>query len=153
MEKKIPDKLYKRILQVIPIACVDLLVINPKNEILLLKRKNQPSKGQWWFPGGRVHFMETRKHAATRKLKEECGSAGNILEEIGTYEVILHKKSSHPSHGITTVYKMQLKNSKVVLDNQSTSFSWKPCSQWLKEVKSSFVKMILQKYNYDHFSK
>lgn len=36
-------------------------------------RENQPEQGKWWFPGGRIHFGESRLDAARRKVKEECG--------------------------------------------------------------------------------
>ncbi len=52
----IEDKLYEKILQVMPISCVDLLVMDEFGRILLLRRKNEPAAGQWWFLGGRVQF-------------------------------------------------------------------------------------------------
>lgn len=47
----IPETLFKKIISVIPIACVDLVVVNPEKDILMVNRKNEPEKGEWWFPG------------------------------------------------------------------------------------------------------
>ena len=143
--KNIPDELYSRILKIIPIACVDLIVTNSKREILLLKRKNTPAKDEWWFPGGRVHFMETREDAVGRKLREECGLQGKIVKEIGTYDLILDEENNNPSHAITTVFHVEVNNDKVAIDNQSVEYEWRLCNGWLKNIKSPFVRMILQK--------
>jgi len=80
----IEEELYDKIKSVMPIPCVDLVVINNQEEVLMLKRENEPAKGLWWFPGGRVHHNETRADAALRKLKEECGLKGLSCDEIGT---------------------------------------------------------------------
>lgn len=66
----IPEELYKKILELAPIACVDIVVRSPQG-ILLVKRTNEPANGQWWFPGGRIFKHETFRVAAARKLKEE----------------------------------------------------------------------------------
>lgn len=148
--KHIPDNLYQQILRALPIACVDLIVENSKKEILLLKRKNEPAMGEWWFPGGRIHFMEIRPEAVVRKLREECGMEGRIISEIGTYDVLLGKGGEHPSHGITTVFHVQVGEDDVRMDDQSEAHAWKPCSDWLDLSGTPFVKMILQTFKDTH---
>jgi len=127
-----------------PIACVDLIVMNSEKEILLLKRKNEPAKNEWWFPGGRIHFLEARKDAAVRKLYEECGLKGEVIKEIGTYDLILSQGVNPPSHAITTVFRINVKADKVRIDHQSVRSQWKSSDAWLKSVKAPFVKMILK---------
>lgn len=56
--KVITLKLYKTFHQLMPIACVDL-VIKSDYGILLGKRRNKPAQGKWWFMGGRVLKGET----------------------------------------------------------------------------------------------
>lgn len=50
----IPENDYKKILSTMPILCVDLIIFFD-GKCLLLKKKNEPAKGQYWFPGGRVY--------------------------------------------------------------------------------------------------
>lgn len=66
----IPEEEYSKIQAVIPILCVDCLIVH-QNKCLLLKRTKEPAKGQYWYPGGRVFKCETLQDAALRKTREE----------------------------------------------------------------------------------
>lgn len=66
----IPAEEYSRIQAVLPILCVDCLIIHEK-KCLLLRRSREPAKEQYWFPGGRVSKGELIRDAATRKVREE----------------------------------------------------------------------------------
>lgn len=53
-------------------ACVDVIVFDASTEqILLIKRKNEPFKGCLALPGGYVDSTETVEAAAERELYEE----------------------------------------------------------------------------------
>ena len=75
---RISDTVYNHILEMIPILCVDVVVVH-QGKCLLLKRKNHPAKGQWWFPGGRILKNETIEHAVKRKADEEVNLQGQYL--------------------------------------------------------------------------
>ena len=62
----------------------DALLI-AKNEVLLIRRKNDPFSGSWALPGGFVDPDEKIPDAAMRELQEETGIAGIPLREFGTY--------------------------------------------------------------------
>ena len=143
----IPEKFYQEIISVMPIPCVDLLVVDKTGKILLLKRKNEPEKGKWWFPGGRVHFGETRQAADIRKLKEECGLVAENVTEVGTYDVILDMPNMKgQSHGITTLFFAHVAtDSPIVLDAQSLEADWQTLEAWMKERLHSFIRNNLAK--------
>ncbi len=82
----IPLQLYKKILGLMPIPCVDL-VFKSGNDIYLFKRSYEPAKDEWWLAGGRIKRGETFKQAAIRKAKEEIGVDVKIIKQIGTYEI------------------------------------------------------------------
>lgn len=84
-KKKIPLKLYKKIIGLMPICCVDA-VFKSGNKVFLFKRAYEPAKNEWWLIGGRVLKGETLKDAVIRKVKEEAGVEVNILKIIGVYE-------------------------------------------------------------------
>lgn len=73
----IPNAEYIKIQQVLPILCVDLVMIY-QARCLLLRRLNHPAKDQWWLPGGRVLKNETIKDATVRKAREEVGLNGRF---------------------------------------------------------------------------
>ena len=143
----IPESLYKEISKIMPIPCVDLLVTDREEKVLLVKRKNEPAEGQWWFPGGRVYYGESRQAAAIRKLKEECGLVANDFAEMGTYDVMLNlQKMKGMSHGITTLFSMKvLDTSPFILDSQSLEADWRSSKEWLREKLHFFIRSHLKK--------
>lgn len=55
----------------VPIPAVGAVVFK-EGKILTIKRGNEPSKGKWSIPGGRVELGETTCDAARREVMEEC---------------------------------------------------------------------------------
>lgn len=53
--------------------------------VLLIKRGNEPYKGQWAFPGGFLEPDETLEEAARRELKEETGLSPKFFNEVGSF--------------------------------------------------------------------
>ncbi len=51
-------------------------------KILLVKRGNEPFKGQWALPGGFIEIDEELDDAVIRELKEETGIAHDKLEQV-----------------------------------------------------------------------
>jgi len=71
-----------------PMVTVDAAVFDisdNKPKILLIKRGNEPFKGQWAFPGGFVETDEELQDAAARELAEEAGLTGVKLEQLHTF--------------------------------------------------------------------
>ena len=111
----IPKLEYKTILANMPIVCVDLIIIN-NGKFLLLKRNNEPAKGEFWFPGGRILKLETIKSAALRKAKLEVNLDCNFHKVISVEETIFDKKSdmSTTVHTINIVCKLTTDNIKEI---------------------------------------
>jgi 8-oxo-dGTP diphosphatase len=73
-----------------PIAAVGAVVFK-EGKILAIKRGQEPSKGLWSIPGGRIELGETAQEAARREVREECSievqiervldSANNIIRD------------------------------------------------------------------------
>jgi len=145
----IPETIYTQIVHIMPIPCVDLLVEDENGKILLIKRANEPAKGYWWFPGGRIHYLESREQAAKRKLKEECGFSAFQIHEWGTYDVILDMPgSTNPRHGVTTLYHVYVRQQgDVILDDQGLDSEWRTPDEWLDEGLHSFVIRIINTFN------
>jgi ADP-ribose pyrophosphatase YjhB (NUDIX family) len=68
------------------IPCVGGVVINPAGFLLVVQRKNEPARGLWSLPGGRVEPGETAAAAAVREVAEETGIVAQVLREVGTVQ-------------------------------------------------------------------
>ncbi|MEE4356342.1 MAG: NUDIX hydrolase [Desulfococcaceae bacterium] len=66
----------------IPAACV--ILTNPQNQVLLVKRSVEPKKNLWCLPGGFMELGETPQQSAVRELREETGLRGRIERLLGT---------------------------------------------------------------------
>lgn len=69
---------------VTPLLTVDTVIVYI-NKIVLIKRQNQPFRGQFALPGGFVEVGETVETAAIRESKEETGLDVEILKLLGVY--------------------------------------------------------------------
>ena len=71
-----------------PIAGVGVVVFR-NEEVLLVKRKKAPYKGQWSIPGGKQQLGETVTQAARRELMEETGVEVNELTLIDVIDIMV----------------------------------------------------------------
>ena len=143
----IPGEFYRRILAVMPIVCVDLMVIDADGRLLLLRRRDEPAKGHWWFPGGRVHLGETRADTASRKLKEECGLGSDqcTITELITADVILPGDRGGLRHAVSTVFRIEMSKmaSPLQLDEHTEAAEWRFPVAWLRENLHPFVRRLV----------
>ncbi len=123
----IPDKIYAEIVQNVPILCVDLLMKDESGSYLLLKRKNEPLKNEYYLPGGRIFIGESLEDAARRKAKEETGvRVKGPLLLVGIYEDVFTLSSfgAHTYHTLSMVFSCSVEGrSEILLNNYSDA--WK----------------------------
>jgi colanic acid biosynthesis protein WcaH len=81
----IPDDDWRTIVANAPVVSVDLLV-RRDGGLVFGKRRNEPVKGWWFLPGGRVQKGETRVEAVHRVAREELGLSVEIVESLGAFE-------------------------------------------------------------------
>jgi GDP-mannose mannosyl hydrolase len=131
-----------------PIVCVDCLVVNDVGNYLLVKRKNEPLKGEYWVPGGRLHKNERLVDAVQRKMREEIGVEVEILESLGFFEEFFeHTAEDAPggAHSISLLYLVKPKSYDIRLDDQSVEWGWfKDIPQRLKQYPGLSIPDIEQ---------
>jgi len=98
----IEEPLYTQIKSVIPIPCVDLLIVH-NNRLLLMLRNNEPGKDLWFSPGGRIQKGETPEEAVIRVIRKETGLEPIKIEQKGTMSHIWPE-----AHAVTTYYKVEV---------------------------------------------
>lgn len=55
------------------VPCVGALAYDAEGRLLLIRRRNEPGRGLWSVPGGRVEAGESDAEAVVREMAEETG--------------------------------------------------------------------------------
>jgi len=124
----IPVEQYRQILEVMPILCVDVVIKNARGDYLLVKRANEPLKGQWWVVGGRAHKNETLEQAVIRNVKQETSLTIATVQPIGYYENTFKNNSiklTTPFHAVSLVFLTVIDERQLIkLDGQSLEWQF-----------------------------
>ena len=80
---------FKVIVENALLVSIDLCLVSD-SKILLGKRNNEPLKGNWFTPGGRIHKNESWQHALLRICEVEVGLRGILIEDFSLMGVWDH---------------------------------------------------------------
>lgn len=88
----------------------DCVVINPHDEVLLIRRGNDPYRGCWALPGGFMEMDETIECCAVRELQEETGLvvAADDVRLVGVFSRVDRDPRGRT---VTAAYGVHLKES------------------------------------------
>jgi colanic acid biosynthesis protein WcaH len=114
----IPDTLYNQIMKCLPIVSVEAVIVKD-DAFLFLRRNNEPAKGKWWFPGGRIHKGESLEQTLCREIKEETD-----LEIIENKLINVYSRVFPERHDITIVYLCKCKEGKIELNNEHSKYAY-----------------------------
>ena len=114
----IPDSLYKEIVKWMPIPSVEAIIVR-NGKLLLLRRKYDPAKGQWWFPGGRIRKGESIEEALFREVEEETGLTVTNYRLVNVYSRIFPER-----HDITIVFLCECDEGEVKLNDEHSEFKF-----------------------------
>jgi ADP-ribose pyrophosphatase YjhB (NUDIX family) len=68
------------------VDCVGALVYDEQHRLLVIQRANEPGRGLWSLPGGRVEPGEDDFTAVAREVAEETGLEVEVGELVGEVE-------------------------------------------------------------------
>jgi ADP-ribose pyrophosphatase len=79
---------FANIVRLTPLVSIDLILRDPDGAALVGLRTNEPAKGAWFVPGGRIGKDETLDEAFTRLMQVETGLTGarQAAKFLGVYE-------------------------------------------------------------------
>ena len=79
-DSMLDTKTFKTVIENTPLVSIDLCLVCD-GQVLLGKRANEPLKGEWFTPGGRIHKNETWQHALLRSVEVELGLSDIAVED------------------------------------------------------------------------
>ncbi|TKX46011.1 MULTISPECIES: GDP-mannose mannosyl hydrolase [unclassified Halorubrum] len=123
--ERIPDDVWAEVVKHMPIPSVDL-VVRCADGILLAKRQNEPAKGEWFVPGGRVRKGEPLSEAVERVAQEELGVGVSIEERLGAYDHLYDTSDVDESggkHYVANGFLVTPETEAFALDGQHSDFS------------------------------
>ncbi len=82
------------------LSAVDVGILD-RERIILIRRRREPYKGKWAFPGGFVGYGETVEQAAVREVLEETSMRVQLEAILGVYS---DPDRDPRGHTITTVF-------------------------------------------------
>lgn len=74
-----------------PAVSADCVVFGWSEEglqVVLIKRKAEPGRGEWAFPGGFMNMDETAAECAERELEEETGLKLSGVWQVGAFSAV-----------------------------------------------------------------
>ena len=121
---------FKTVIKNTPLVSIDLCLIC-NGQILLGKRRNEPLKGIWFTPGGRIHKNETWQDALLRIAEVELGLSGISVEEFELMCVWDHFYGNSAvdqdlsTHYVNLPHYSEFKSKpEITLDDQHGEFQW-----------------------------
>ncbi|MGH9354319.1 MAG: NUDIX hydrolase [Terriglobia bacterium] len=106
-----------------PILCVGGVVVK-RGSVLLIRRGQEPHKGEWSFPGGMVELGEKVEAAVRREIWEETGLRVRPLELLMVFERIVRKNKKVRFHYAVLDFRCRDEGGKLRPASDVTDARW-----------------------------
>lgn len=145
-----PD--FLQVVKNAPLVSIDLIVQNEAGKYLLGMRRNEPAKGCWFVPGGRIHKNETLSQAFKRISQVELGihfdrhraAFHGVYEHF--YETNAGDEPGLGTHYIVLAHSLRVSGSELILPELEQHQSWRWMST--EEIRADEV---VSKFSRDYF--
>jgi len=135
MRRNKPKKLSRdelaEVVKNAPLVSIDLVVKNIRGEILVGLRKNEPAKGFWFVPGGRILKAERIAEAFGRITYDELGitPAFEDARFLGVFEHLypnnFTESEDFGTHYVVLAYEIRTGEASLNLpDDQHSEYKW-----------------------------
>jgi colanic acid biosynthesis protein WcaH len=121
---------FKTVIENTPLASIDLCLVC-EGQILLGKRKNEPLKGEWFTPGGRIYKNETWQNALLRIVEVELGLRDVKIEDFSLMGIWDHFYSNSvvdeniSTHYVNLPHYADFQSRPPIsIDDQHADFKW-----------------------------
>ena len=114
-----------------PLVSIDLIIKDSNNRALLGYRNNNPARGFWFVPGGRIRKNETLAQAMKRIASNELGIEISITDAtlLGAYDNMsddnFDAKPGITTHYVVLGYEIKLPcKQEIKMDTQHSEIQW-----------------------------
>jgi colanic acid biosynthesis protein WcaH len=122
---------FDSVVRMTPLVVIDLIVQSPEGRILVGRRSNEPAKGSFFVPGGRISKNETLAAAFRRISSAELGVEKRIVDArfLGVYEHFYatnnHELAGFGTHYVVLAYRLAAAVEELRLPkDQHGEFAW-----------------------------
>ncbi|WP_412562848.1 NUDIX hydrolase [Thalassobius sp. MITS945101] len=129
-------------------ALAALAVVTRGDEVLLVRRRKDPDRGLWGYPGGHVEAGETVVEAAVRELAEETGVTGEGLSVLEGIDVIHRGDAGAVAHHFYLVaVHCRYQAGEALAADDAEEAAWLPIAEVRagRYPMSDFVDQVLDK--------
>jgi 8-oxo-dGTP diphosphatase len=81
-----------------PVIGVGAVIWNGKDEVALIRRSQEPRRGEWSIPGGRLEAGELVREAVLREVREETGLTVEVTGLIDVVDSVTRDASGAVTH-------------------------------------------------------
>jgi colanic acid biosynthesis protein WcaH len=131
MTTRVGDDEFAQVVRLAPLVSIDLIIRDSNRKVLVALRTNEPAKGLYFIPGGRIRKDETIEAAFVRILKAETGCRVPFQDAQyrGVYQHFYSTNryglDGFGTHYVALAYELQLGyRSAVTLDDQHSEHRW-----------------------------
>jgi len=152
---------FKTVVENAPLVSIDLCLVCD-GQLLLGKRTNEPLKGQWFTPGGRIYKNETWQHALLRIIKAELGLCDVSVENFSLMGIWDHFYNNSALDQNTSTHHVNLPHyaefqtkPEIILDDQHAEFEWfdlavVACDEAFHPYMPNYASWLLKKMENSH---
>lgn len=131
---------FKAVVRDTPLVSIDFLVMDQRQRMLVGLRTNDPARGFWFAPGGRIRKGENFNQAFHRLTQAELGQSLDISEAtfVGAYEHFYAEDftgaSDAGTHYVVLAYSINVDPTKMALPKeQHAEYRWVTAEEALSD--------------------
>ena len=88
-----------------PFVGVGAVIVMPDQQVVVVKRKNEPLAGQWSLPGGGLELGESLEAGVAREVREETGLIVEVGPVVDVFDrILLHDDGQVRFHFVLVDY-------------------------------------------------
>ena len=139
---RLSDDEFLQVIRNTPLVSVDLIVRNPRDEVFLTFRKNQPAKSFWFVPGGRILKDETIDRAFRRIVETDLRLHKDFKAAhfLGVFEHFYREnKFENPefgTHYVVLAYAIKISETlELAATQEHAAYKWLSVSDLLRDAE------------------